>query len=235
VCPIEDTVSTFGLVLICPDTLAESVEEICFTQYSFRGRSNVFDDQIMDWIIEALHQSHADEKRFREDAITRLQDEQSKIQNRLDRLYDDRLDGFIEPNFFGRKWREWRQTQKRLADQITEYQEAAHDYVQDGIRLLELSKKAYFLYKQQDSSEKRQLLNFVCSNSTWKEQTLTSMFRPPFGLLAITNITWQRKKAAGTVSSGLRPIWLPTVDNLRNFFLTQMTEMLSFFQNLRAQ
>jgi len=45
---------------------------------------------------------------------------------------------------FERKSREWRQTQKRLADQITEYQEAANDYVQDGIRLLELSKKAYF-------------------------------------------------------------------------------------------
>jgi hypothetical protein len=98
----------------------------------------------MDWIVEALHQSHADEKRFREDAITRLQEEQSKIQNRLDRLYDDRLDGFIEPDFFERKSREWRQTQKRLADQITEYQEAAHDYVQDGIRLLELSKKPIF-------------------------------------------------------------------------------------------
>ena len=70
----------------------------------------------MDWIVEALHQSHADEKRFREDAIIRLQEEQSKIQNRLDRLYDDRLDGFIEPDFFERKSREWRQTQKRLAD-----------------------------------------------------------------------------------------------------------------------
>jgi hypothetical protein len=39
------------------------------------------------------------EKRFREDAIIRLQEEQSKIQNRLDRLYDDQLDGFIEPEF----------------------------------------------------------------------------------------------------------------------------------------
>jgi len=162
----------------------------------------------MDWIVEALHQSHADEKRFREDAITRLQEEQSKIQNRLDRLYDDRLDGFIEPDFFERKSREWRQTQKRLADQITEYQEAAHDYVQDGIRLLELSKKAYFLYKQQDSSEKRKLLNFVCSNSIWKDHTLTATFRQPFDLLAITNTTWEREKAAGADSSDLRPIWL---------------------------
>lgn len=43
----------------------------------------VFDDQVMDWIVEALHQSHADEKRFREDAITRLQEEQTKIQTAL--------------------------------------------------------------------------------------------------------------------------------------------------------
>jgi hypothetical protein len=51
----------------------------------------VFDDEVMDWIVDALHQSHADEKRFRLDAIARLQDEQSKLQNRLDKLYDDRL------------------------------------------------------------------------------------------------------------------------------------------------
>jgi hypothetical protein len=40
-----------------------------------------------------------------------------------------RLDGFIEPDFFERKAREWRQTQKRLADQIAEFENAAHDYV----------------------------------------------------------------------------------------------------------
>src|SRR5574338_1050027 len=40
-------------------------------------------------------------------------------------------------------------------------------------------------------------------------------FRQPFDLLAITNTTWERKKAAGADSSDLRPIWLPTVDNLR--------------------
>jgi hypothetical protein len=182
----------------CPEPYTrEEVLDECFADLL---KGLVFDDEVMDWIVEALHQSHTDEKRFREDAVTRLQEEQSKIQNRLDRLYDDRLDGFIEPDFFERKSREWRQTQKRLADQITEYQEAAHDYVQDGIRLLELSKKAYFLYKQQDSSEKRKLLNFVCSNSIWKDHTLTATFRQPFDLIAITNTTWQREKAAGAYS-----------------------------------
>jgi hypothetical protein len=79
--------------------------------------------------------------------------------------------------------------------------------VQDGVRLLELAKKAYFLFKQQNSSEKRKLLNFVCSNSTWKDQTLTATLRQPFDLLALTNTTWQRKKAGGTSSSDLCPVW----------------------------
>jgi hypothetical protein len=49
-------------------------------------------------------------------------------------------------------------------------------------------------------------LNFVCSNSTWKDQTLTATFRQPFDVLALTNTTWQRKKAAGTSSGDLRHI-----------------------------
>ena len=209
----------------------EEMLEACFADLL---KGLVFDDEVMDWIVDALHQNHADEKKFRRDAIARLQDEQSKLQNRLDKLYDDRLDGFIEPDFFERKSREWRQTQKRLADQIAEYENAAQDYVQDGVRLLELAKKAYFLFKQQNSSEKRKLLNFVCSNSTWKDQTLTATLRQPFDLLALTNTTWQRKKATGNSSSDPCPEWRAIRDNLRNFFLTPRTEMLSFFQQLRG-
>jgi len=68
---------------------------------------------------------------------------------------------------------EWREAQKRLMDQGSEHQSTNHDYVDDGVRLLELAKKAYFLFKKQNPNEKRRLLDFVCSNSTWKHGTLT--------------------------------------------------------------
>jgi site-specific DNA recombinase len=155
----------------------EEVLDECFADLL---KGLVFDDEVMDWVTEALHQSHADEKRFRDEAIARLRAEHIKIQNRLDKLYDDRLDGFIEPAFFERKTNEWRQTQRRSADQIAEHEDANHDYFKDGVRLLELSKKAYFLFKKQNQSEKRKLLDFVCSNSTWKDRTLTATFRQPF-------------------------------------------------------
>ena len=129
----------------------EEVLEKCFADLL---KGLVFDDEVMDWVTEALHQSHADEKCFRDQAIAQLQAEHGKIQNRLDKLYEDRLDGFIEPAFFERKAQEWKQAQKRLTDQIAEHHDSNHNYFQDGVRLLELSKKAYFLFEKQNPAEK---------------------------------------------------------------------------------
>src|ERR1700675_417406 len=80
---------------LCPEPYTrEEVLEECFGDLL---KGLVFDDEVMDWASEALQQSHADEKRFRDEAIARLQAEHSKTQHRLDKLYEDRLDGFIEP------------------------------------------------------------------------------------------------------------------------------------------
>jgi hypothetical protein len=97
---------------------------------------------------------------------------------------------------------------KRLADQITEYQEAANDYVQDGIRLLELSKKDLFSIQTARFKRKAEVAQFRVFELNMKDHTLTATFRRPFDLLAVTNTTWQRKKAAGADSSDLSPIWL---------------------------
>jgi site-specific DNA recombinase len=118
-------------------------------------------------------------------------------------------------------------------DQSREHQSANHNYVDDGVRLLELAKKAYFLFKKQNPSEKRRLLDFVCSNSTWKHGTLTATFRQPFDLLAVTNTAWQNEKAAGATSSDLRPIWLPIVDTLRNLFYAPTVDMKITFELMR--
>ncbi len=71
------------------------------------------------------------------------------------------------------------------------------------------------------------------SNSIWKDRTLTATFRQPFDILAVTNTAWRRQKVAGACSGDLRPIWLPTLDTLRNFFLVPTVEMLDIFQVTR--
>ncbi|MFZ0748557.1 MAG: hypothetical protein WAM70_04280, partial [Pyrinomonadaceae bacterium] len=44
----------------------------------------------------------------------------------------------------------------------------------------------------------------------------------------------KKQKVAGACSGDLCPIWLPTLDNLRNLFLTPTSEMLSFFQQVQG-
>ena len=49
-------------------------------------------------------------------------------------------------------------------------------------------------------------LNFVCSNSTWKDQTLHGDVSPTVRSTAITNTTWQRERPSEFTSSGLQVV-----------------------------
>ena len=107
-----------------------------------------------------------------------------------------------------RKSAEWDAEQTRILRAIDEHHAANHSYINEGVKLLELAKKAYLLYEKQKADEKRKLLDFVCSNSTWREGRLTVNFRQPFDMIAVANTAWIEEKAAGADSGDLCSIWL---------------------------
>ncbi len=69
------------------------------------------------------------------------------------------------------------------------------------------------LYEKQEMREKRRLLDFVFSNSIWKNGCLIPAYRKPFDMMAVTNGTYQKEKAARGNSDGLFTIWLPGPDS----------------------
>jgi len=85
--------------------------------------------------------------------------------------------------------------------------------MEEGVQLLELAQNAQRLFQKQEPREKRRLLNFLVSNCTWKGGELAVTFRQPFDLLAQTALAYAKKKAAGDVTDGLPPIWLPGPDS----------------------
>jgi hypothetical protein len=52
-------------------------------------------------------------------------------------------------------------------------------------------------------------------------------------LLSVRTLRGKKKGSPELTSSDLYPIWLPTLDTLRNFFLMPTTEMLTVFQKVR--
>ena len=191
----------------CPEPYTrEEVLEERFAELLDRLR---FDDEVLAWVSQALRVSHGDEKLHHEDAIRRIQAEYDRLQNRIDVMYVDKLDGRIDTDFFDRKAAEWRSEQQKCLELIRGHQDANQTYLDEGIRLLELAQKAGSLFRQQSSAEKRRLLGFVLSNCTWKDGKLTAEYRQPFDLLAKNVIALETKKPAERTQTGISDIWLP--------------------------
>ena len=175
-----------------------------------------FDDEVMAWVVEALRQSHEDERRYQDEAIARLQGEHARLQNRLDAMYVDKLDGRVDASFFEQKAAEWRSEQRSIVREIEVHQGANENYLDEGVKLLELAKRAPLLFKTQESREKRRLLDFVVSNCTWKHGELSATYRQPFDLLATTARADRDLVGSGTPSGRRFENWLPGQDsNLR--------------------
>ena len=86
----------------------EEVLEQRFTE--MLGRLQ-FDDEVLEWVREALHASHADEQREHEDAIKRLEAEHKRLGDRINAMYVDKLDGRVDTAFFDKMSAEWRGTE----------------------------------------------------------------------------------------------------------------------------
>jgi len=141
------------------------------------------DQDVADWIVNALESSQKDEREYRESQVKRLQRRHNDLQARLDKAYEDRLDGIIDDGFWRDVSSRWRTEQSTIVEQIERYKRADGNYVDQGVRIIELAQQAYPLYLRQNASEKRRLLNFVLSNCTLDGLTLYPTYKKPFDLI----------------------------------------------------
>jgi len=113
--------------------------------------------------------------------------------------------------------KEYRQQQARTLDEIERYGTADGRYMEAGIRLLELTRNMHRLFEKQQAAEKRRLLDFVVSNSVWREGKIVPVWRQPFDMIAVANESQEAATAGSGPENGLNRNWLPFVGNYRTF------------------
>jgi site-specific DNA recombinase len=188
-------------------------EEVLEERFTEVLRSLRFDDEILELVSSALRQSHVDEKQFHDEAIDRLQGEYKRLQNRIDQMYIDKLDGRVTVEFFDQKSEEWRQEQQAILHNLDQHQNANQSYLEEGVAILELANRAVELFEKQPASEKRLLLDFVVSNSTWANGELKVDFRQPFDLIAVGVTESKQMKVAGVLTDDLHPAMYTPLDS----------------------
>ena len=97
-----------------------------------------FPEAIVEWIRDALRQSQDEKAAFHNAAMERLNKEHAKLQNRLDQIYLDKLDGEIEDAFYRKSVSQWQKEQAEIRARIERHVQASENYIEQGIRLLDL-------------------------------------------------------------------------------------------------
>ena len=188
--------------------MSEEALEAQFVELLGRLR---FDDEVLECVPDALHASHADERREHDYAIKRHQAEHNRLNDRIHAMYVDKLDG-LGHGLLRSNVEEWREEQNRCQREIERHQNVDKSYKDEGVALLDLARYAQRLFAKQEPREKRRLLNFVLSHCTWEDGEVVATFRQPFDILAETVTAAARNEAGDSAKSAKSEIWLGDLD-----------------------
>ena len=169
-----------------------------------------FSEALLDWMREALRQSQKEKAAFHRRAIEKLNAQYSKLQNRIDQIYLDKLDGEIEEAFYRRNVSQWREEQAQIRTRIERHEKADQNYIEQGIRLLEVARGAQEFYRTHGQAERADLMSFILAGSALEDDQVTPSFKPPFDI--IHRIAQETKKAASDLPTAC-PVLLPRPDS----------------------
>jgi hypothetical protein len=141
-------------------------------------------------------------------ATLAAQQRYQRIQQTLDRAYDDHLAGHISHELWQRRSQEWEAELAAVRSDLERLEGASHAYAVVGCQILELAKSAKTLFVRQDGPEQTRLLRTLLSNCTLKDGSLTPTYRKLFDMLVEGNETgdwlghWDSNRQA--VADGFR-------------------------------
>lgn len=119
-----------------------------------------------------------------EQSVEELSKKIPQIENKLDTLYEDKLNGIINNEFFMRKQEEYQTEISKIKMQIDTIMKNTKSRFNFANSLIELCKDAPSLYQKADIENKKIMLNLVCSNIAIKDEKLLVELKPVFSEMA---------------------------------------------------
>ncbi|MNY09278.1 hypothetical protein D3C86_1421870 [compost metagenome] len=136
------------------------------------------DNRVYESLKVGLKSSFEDEQAFVAQVLENLATQETRLKNRLSKLYLDKLDGELNQDTYQELKGKFEAELDEVRGKIAAYQNADRKYLEYGVRLLELAQSAYSSYSRRSPLEKRSLLNFVCSNCSLDDGEVSATYRP---------------------------------------------------------
>ena len=140
----------------------------------------------LDWLVKSLKESHEGKKNFTKTEVGNCRTQIDKLQNRIERAYDDKLDGSITTEEYDKKRVEWTRSKQKYEDQLERINHADEEYYVTASNLLELASRSYELFMGSEPEQKRQLITLTLQNLEIKNGLLSYEWVKPFDSIFVS-------------------------------------------------
>ena len=169
-------------------------EEIIMPQLDEAVRAVSLAQRHIEYIKKGLRESLQHKQEFSEELRSNLQAEEGRIRKRIDKLTDEYYEDKITAEFYNEKRIQWTHDLDEIMIKLGALHNTEKKFYDEGVKILETLKNAYWLYKRQPLSEKREMLNYLLSNVTLKGEKVSYDYNLPFSYFI--NFDSCRKKYA---------------------------------------
>ena len=150
-------------------------------------------DEVVIELQKELKSSKSSKRKFYAQEIKKLREEQDKLKEKLNNLFDLRLDGELDRETFDAKRNEIQVKINRLKNKITAHEKADNSFDETILGLLDIATQAGNIFDRSQNLElKRLLLKFVFESLTLSEGILSYKLKFPFNEFVNVNILMAR-------------------------------------------
>ena len=106
---------------------------------------------------------------------------------RLDKIYDDKIDEKISEDFYKKKFEQYKIEQEQILDSLNKHKDANLKYFEMGVTVLQVAKQAWKIYINRNKTEmvddKKLLLSLIFSNTTLNGKKVEVSFHKAFKII----------------------------------------------------
>ena len=162
-------------------------------------------EKVLAWLIKVLKESHKDKIKHITAKRDSLNNSFSKIENRLEKIYEDKLDGVITADFYKKKADEYTDEKQNIMNELKRLESDNTENYEAGFKIHELALKAKSIYesKKATNEDRRLLLSYAFSEIKLKNGNVSVEYTKTFDFLK----TWLPRINA-TIEHTKNPVFM---------------------------
>ena len=136
--------------------------------------------RLTEWVRKALKETHEVEIELHQSSQAELKQRYDQIEKRLDKLFDEKVDGNIEESFYKRKLAQYTEEKNDVLKSMKGQANSSDNFRNESLRIYEIAQDATSSYLSGDPDQRHELISHIFEKLTMREGKLEYRYSPDF-------------------------------------------------------